>query len=76
MVTENKPCRWQHPGPITLDSDQTSPRQSYDPNWAWYRVKHGLESSCFYIWHRQHFGTISKFTIIRIKLRLVMYVCV
>lgn len=47
MVMENKPCCWQHPGPITLDSDQSSPGQSCDPNWAWDRVKRVPESSCF-----------------------------
>lgn len=71
---ENKPCCWQHPGPITLDSD--SPRQSCGPNWAWYRIKHVPDSSYFYIWHRHPFGTISKFTIIKIKLRLVTYACI
>lgn len=71
MVMENKPCCWQHPAPITLDSDQPSPEQSCDPNWAWDRVKHVPDSSCFYSWHRQRSGTVSKFTIIKIKLRLV-----
>lgn len=76
MVMENKPCCWQHPGTITLDSDQPSPGQSCDLNWAWDRVKHVPDSSSFYSCHRQCFGTISKFTIIKIKSRLVMYVCV
>lgn len=76
MFMENKPCCWQYPGPITLDSDQPSPRQSCDPNCAWDRVTYVPESSCLYSWHRQCFGTISKFTKIKIKLRLVMYVCV
>lgn len=76
MVMENKPCCWQHPGPITLDSAQPSPRQSCDPNCAWDGVKHVPDSSCFYSWHRQHSGTISKFTIIKIQSRLVTYVCV
>lgn len=76
MVMENKPCCWQHPGPITLDSDQPSTGQSCDPSWAWDRVKYVPESSCLYSWHRQFFGTISKSTKIKIKSRLVMYVCV
>lgn len=70
MVMENKPCCWQHPGPHTLDSAQPSPGQSCDPNWAWDRVKRVPDSSCFYSWHRQHSGTISKFTVIKIQSRL------